>query len=220
MSFMYYTGLSVESFDDILYLVGGAASTLTYSGAVDPDLPKKHTGNRSLSPDAELLMMLMKLRHNFSELDLVQRFSVNQATVSHIFSTWVLCLYHTFKEINIWPSRVFINTYMPEEFKERFPSILVIIDATEFPLEKPSNSDVQAATWSNYKNHNTLKLLLGVSPNRVTTFFSSLYGGRISDKELTQQSTLLSLLEPGDSIMPDRGFNLDSVMDLMVILML
>ena len=109
---------------------------------------------------------------------------------------------------------------MPEEFKERFPSTLVIIDATEFPLEKPSNSDVQAATWSNYKNHNTLKLLLGVSPNRVTTFFSSLYGGRISDKELTQQSTLLSLLEPGDSIMPDRGFNLDSVMDLMVILML
>ena len=32
-SFMFYTGLSVESFDDILYLVGGAASTLTYSGA-------------------------------------------------------------------------------------------------------------------------------------------------------------------------------------------
>ena len=142
------------------------------TGGVGPDLPKKRIGNRSLSPDAERLMTLMKLRHNFPELDLAQRFSVSQATVSQIFSAWVLCLYHTFKEINIWPSRALIDTYMPKEFKERFPSTQVIIDATEFPLEKPSNPDVQAATWSNYKNSNTLKLLVGVSLNGVITFLS------------------------------------------------
>ena len=61
---------------------------------------------------------------------------------------------------------------MPKEFKEKFPSTRVIIDAMEFPLEKPSNSDVQAATWLNYKNRNTLKLLVGVSPNGVVTFLS------------------------------------------------
>ena len=108
-SFMFYTGLSVESFDNILYLVGDAASTLTYSGGVGPDLPKKRTGNRSLCPDAELLMTLMKLWHNFPELDFAQGFSVSQTTVSRIFSIWVLCLYHTFKEINIWLSRALIN---------------------------------------------------------------------------------------------------------------
>ena len=156
-------------------------------------------------------MMLMKLRHNFPELNLAQRFSVSQATVSRIFSTWVLCLYHTFKEINIWPSQALIDTYMPKELKERLPSTRVIIDATEFPLEKPSNPDVQAATWSNCKNRYTLKLLVGVSANGVITFLSPLYDGRISDNELTQQSNLLSLLEPSDS-MADRGFDLDSLM--------
>ena len=79
---------------------------------------------------------------------------------------------------------------MPKEFKERFPSTRVILDTTEFPLEKPSNADVQAATWSNYKNRNTLKLLVSVSPNGVIAFLSLLYGGRNSDKELIQRSNL------------------------------
>ena len=136
--------------------MGDPASTLTYSGAVGPNLPKKHIGNQLLSPDAELLLALMKLRHNFSELDVAQRFSVSQSTVSRI-STWVLCTTLSRRSTSGHPEHS-IGKYMPKEFKEKFPSTRVIINATEFPLEKPSNPDVQAATWSNYKNRNTLKL--------------------------------------------------------------
>ena len=71
-SFAFYTGLTVEVFDDILQLVKSAALSLTYGGVVDPEEPKKRAGNQSLSVDAELLLTLMKLRHNFPELDLAQ----------------------------------------------------------------------------------------------------------------------------------------------------
>ena len=187
--------------------MGDAASTLTYSGAVGSDLPKKPIGNRSLSPDAERLLTLMKLRHNFPELDLAQRFSVSQSTVSRIFSTWVLCLYHTYKEINIWPSRALIDKYMPKEFKENFPSTRVIIDAAEFLLEKLSNPDVQSATWSNYKNWNTLKLLVGVSPNGVVTFLFPEFLTRSSHRGL-----IFCHCWNLESIRADQGFDRDSLM--------
>ena len=37
---------------------------------------------------------------------------------------------------------------------------------------------------------------------------SSLYPGCISDQQLTKKSGLLDLLEKGDSVMADRGFNI------------
>ena len=49
-------------------------------------------------------------------------------------------------------------------------------------------------------------MLIGVTPNGVPFFVSDVYRGRISDKELVERSSLCQLLEPGDSVMADRGF--------------
>ena len=64
-------------------------------------------------------------------------------------------------------------------------------------------------TFSNYKNHNTFKALIGISPSRAITFVSKLFPGSISDKELTRKRGLLDLLERGDSVMADRGFDIE-----------
>ena len=64
-------------------------------------------------------------------------------------------------------------------------------------------------TFSSYKNDNTFKGIVGISPNGVVIFVSSLFPGCISDKELTRCCGILDLLEAGDSVMADRGFDIN-----------
>lgn len=40
-----------------------------------------------------------------------------------------------------------------------------IVDATEIYIEGPPNPTAQQATFSNYKNRNALKALVGIDPS-------------------------------------------------------
>ncbi|ESO95567.1 hypothetical protein LOTGIDRAFT_98629, partial [Lottia gigantea] len=70
------------------------------------------------------------------------------------------------------------------------------------PNSKIRNSEM----YSNYKSNTTMKGLLGITPNGMMSFVSSLYTGSISDKEITKQSGFKNLLEVGDEVMVDKGF--------------
>lgn len=65
--------------------------------------------------------------------------------------------------------------------------------------------NIQRDTYSSYKHRNTWKVLVGIAPNGVVTFVSSLFPGSMSDKVITLKSGLLEQLVQGDLILADKG---------------
>ena len=94
----------------------------------------------------------------------------------------------------------------------KYEKLRAIIDCTEFQIEKPSLPSSQRRTYSSYKSHNTFKLLVSLLP--ICHFLPKLYTGCISDKEIVQASGFLDLLQPGDCVMADKGFNIQDLLAL------
>lgn len=190
----YYTGF--QGYDHFIYLfqgLGPAANNLEYK-------------TRSLGPKNELLLTLIKLRQDKDDVELGFLFGVSKTTAGRVFHTWLNFMYYQFKEIKIFQSKETVQEHMPRGFKNQFPNTRIILDATEIPIEKPSNVADQRSTWSSYKNRNTLKAMIGVSPRGVVTYVSDAYGGAASDRQIIENSDLLDgRFKKGDSIMADRG---------------
>ena len=69
--------------------------------------------------------------------------------------------------------------------------------------------------FSSYKNHTTLKGLIGISPGGAITFISQLYTGHISDREIVTRSGFLNLpFERGDSVMANKRFTIEDLLPL------
>ena len=148
----------------------------------------------------------MRLRTGAHEVDLSVRFGLSQSSISRITNTWVNLMYHCLKSLYRFPPWHIVKKYMPESFKKHYPNTCVIIDATEFAVERPSSLLSQSSTFCTYKNRNTVKVLIDIMPSGAISFVSDCYEGSILDKKLVEVCGLLEKLEPGDEIMVDKGF--------------
>ena len=177
--------------------------------------PTKRGRPRKLKPLDEFFIVLCRLRRGFSEKHLAHLYGVAQSTISRIFIPWINYMYLKFGQICIWPSKEVVQATMPADFKEKFPTTRVIIDCTEVRCEMPSSLLLNSELFSSYKNHVTLKGLVGIAPSGAITFISQLYTGSISDREIVTRSGFLSqAFENGDTVMADKGFTIEDILPL------
>lgn len=64
----------------------------------------------------------------------------------------------------------------------------------------------KTSTFSSYKHNETLKYMIGIAPSGAIIYISDGFGGRASDKYVTENSDFLSNLKPGHIVLSDRGF--------------
>lgn len=190
---------------------------------------------RTYGVEDMLLMVLMKFKHSIPFSSLAVLFDMHPNTVAHNFYAIVDILYDRTKIFVPWPSVDVIQDHMPDSFKEHFPTCRAIIDCTEIKTEKPERTSKQNILYSYYKSGHTVKFLIGnlfmkvkctfinpnncflaITPDGSISFVSRAFGGRLSDKYITNNSGFLQLIRPEDLILADKGFPTIKGMDNIV----
>ena len=138
--------------------------------------------------------------------DIAYRFASSQTAISNVFRQWLPALASALDFLIVWPGKEALMENIPQCFKKPFKKCTGIIDCTEIVIRKPFGMEQKAVTWSSYKNSNTIKYLVCISPSGTITFLSDGWSGRVSDKQITLCSCFTDRIATGDLILADRGF--------------
>jgi hypothetical protein len=171
--------------------------------------------NSSLEPFKQFVLTLLRLRFNIPLVYLSYRFHISLSTTSRIFNHTIdIMNTYLYPSLVVWPDKEELRQTLPMSFHHSFRKCACIIDCFEIFIERPSDFHSRAQTYSSYKSHNTMKYLIGVTPQGTVSFISDGWGGRTSDKHITEVSGFLDKIEHGDLILADRGFDVHASIGL------
>ncbi|KAE8744178.1 hypothetical protein FOCC_FOCC009186 [Frankliniella occidentalis] len=202
--FTFFTGLSQDAFETLFWFLGGneVCSKLKYG--YTQKTPKRKQFQGFLYPKDKLFMTLLRLRRGTPLRDLKTLFGISEGYASRVVYTWVRFMSLQFKKLDdsMFTTAEAQNGLRPKCYKD-FPNLRVIIDSSEFRIQKPYNFQQQSNTFSDYKSGNTIKVLIGTSCHGGLSYISEAVEGSITDRQLLIKSGLLDKMHPNEAVMAD-----------------
>ena len=175
----------------------------------------KNTNIISLMAKEEYFIALFRMKTMLKTEIVGDLFGISKSTVSRICLTWWKFMAGELKPLLENPSDEHHREVLPKSFQtSQYNKVQHIIDCTEVFTETPQNKKLQAMLWSNYKHHHTAKFLVSIAPNGLINFASKGYGGRASDRQITENSGFLNEIRAGEKVMADKGFNISDLLAL------
>ena len=150
----------------------------------------------------------MRLRLGLLNEDIASRSGISPTFSLRIFTTWIGVLSKLLDHVLItWLPQEAVLCNLPGVFIKAGYKTCVILGCAAVFKERTKSLINQACTWSEYKHHNTIKCLVGISSIEYIAFLSDCYG-RASDRYIVKDSGFCDLLEREDMVMADRVFQI------------
>ena len=128
-----------------------------------------------------MLIVLMKISRGSANKLIAFLFDVDESKVTKNFHRWIDIMFQSLQPLVMWPDKEMLVANMPSCFKPRYAKVVCIIDCTEVFIQRPTSLTARGQTYSNYKNHNTIKFLVAITPIGAVSFISNCWRGRVSD---------------------------------------
>ncbi|KAE8738603.1 hypothetical protein FOCC_FOCC015917 [Frankliniella occidentalis] len=207
--FRFFTGVTQANFSVLYKLLGGDDAFSKLKMEYKLSTPSKNENKLKLPLQDRLFLTLVRLRRGTPLKDLAFVMGIGKTQASEIFYAVLRHMFITFQHFK---ERMMLTAEeqqknLPKVFKP-FKNLRMIIDGAEFRLQVPTDFQQQGNTYSEYKGGNTAHFIIGINLSGGVSFVSPAYKGAISDKQATLDSNLLDMLQPGDVLMADRGFEL------------
>ena len=151
------------------------SETISNTHFRDSGLLNKPGPERKLSFNEEIFLVLVKLKTGYSNLQLGHFFGLSDTVISQIFTTHVNFLNNQFKYL----FQIRHDDDYTEGFADCFkqwPNLRTVLDCTELQIEKSSNFQARKEMFSNYKQRDTIKLMVGLGPNLCVNYVSKAWG--------------------------------------------
>jgi len=159
---LFLTAESLEHNDEKVKYYTGLPNFATLLLVFDVVTSGLNMSRGTLTTFQEIFMVLIKLRLDLEEVDLAYRFGISQPTLSQIFRKWIGIMAKRLCQLIQWPERAELRETMPMAFRKVL--FEMCIDCTEIFIDRHRNLKARAQTWSNYKQHNTVKVLIAITP--------------------------------------------------------
>ena len=206
--FLYMTGLSLYDFDCLFACVQPYISAIVY-----PDCKGYESGQRKLRKRTELMCFLTICRHTLHLGIMGFMTSTSASTQSRIFCTWAVFLSTVFDALDLSPLPGEVSSLLPRDFwASGFQDTVLLGDCTENWISSSENYDISSATFSSYKNHDTAKTGIWITPYGGLVMCTDAYPGSITDNDLTSDCGVLDMIkEKGTTVLTDKGFGIEDL---------
>ena len=199
-SYKCLTGLCVENFDCLDPYI----SAIIYPNC------KTHQ-QRKLTKRTELMCFMTICRLTLHLGITGYMTGTSASTQSRIFTAWAVFLSTVFDQLDLSPCPGEVLSLLPLEFyASGFQDTVLLGDCTEDWIASPENFDISNATFSSYKNHDTGKTGIWITPYGSLVMCTDTYAGSISDNDLTADCGVIDMTQDeGATVLTDKGFGIE-----------